>query len=239
MRCHEASFKLSQLMDEELTPFEEQRLRRHLERCASCRTHLQRLEAVREIISLPVSLPDTSSIRMKQRLRSRYERRWSDTPLEFWSGLRAMVRDLDRRAAALRVSAIPLSLGLLLLFVSQLPSLHFQAWTFPVYETKESNLATTGSRPPVLVQVMQSNQSVNELMDAAWKIPYEDSFSVVAEIMPEGNAEIGDVLEYPKTMELLDAVDLTLRESRINTTFEDAGLFLIYSFQKVDVYEGL
>ena len=91
----------------------------------------------------------------------------------------------------------------------------------------------------MLVQVLQSNASVDGLVDTAWKIPYEDSFSLIAEISPEGNVRIENILEYPKTMELLHAVDLTLRESQFEGISEMSNAFLIYSFQKVDVYEGL
>ncbi len=78
-------------------------------------------------------------------------------------------------------------------------------------------------------------------MSAVWKMPFEDSLSLVAAITPEGSAEIGDVLEYPKSQELLRAIALTLRSSQ----FQTAGAhrldhpFVIYSFQKVDVYEEL
>ena len=148
------------------------------------------------------------------------------------------LRDLDRQAVLCRLSALPVSVVVLFMLASQLPRLPVQHWTFPVY-TSESVSPTTSSRPPVLVQVLQSNERISELMDTAWRIPYEDSFSLVAEISPEGNAQIGNVLEYPKTMELLHAVELTLQESQFEGTSEMSNAFLIYSFQKVDVYEGL
>ena len=73
-------------------------------------------------------------------------------------------------------------------------------------------------------------------MDTAWKIPYEDSLSLVAEITPEGYAQIDDILEYPKNQELLEAVDLTLRCTQFETRHHLSRPFVIYSFQKIDVY---
>jgi hypothetical protein len=62
----------------------------------------------------------------------------------------------------------------------------------------------------------------------------------VAKITPDGSAEIGDVLEYPKSPDLLEAVELTLRGGQFQTVraqnLDDT--FVIYSFQKVDVYEN-
>ena len=77
-------------------------------------------------------------------------------------------------------------------------------------------------------------------MTAVWKIPFEDSLSLVAKITPDGSAEIGDVLEYPKSPDLLEAVELTLSGGQFQTVnaqnLDDT--FVIYSFQKVDVYEN-
>ncbi len=77
-------------------------------------------------------------------------------------------------------------------------------------------------------------------MSAVWKIPFEDSLSLVATITPEGSAKIGDVLEYPKSPDLLEAVELTLSGGQFQTenaqNLDDS--FVIYSFQKVDVYEN-
>ena len=159
-------------------------------------------------------------------------------PVHFLRKFLTTLRDMDPQSALCRLSAFPVSLGFLFVLASQLPRLPVQHWTFPVYAS-DLDSPTTSSRPPVLVQVLQSNQRINELLDTAWRIPYEDSFSLVAEISPEGNARIGNILEYPKTMELLYAVDLTLQESQFEGTSEMSNAFMIYSFQKVDVYEGL
>ena len=82
---------------------------------------------------------------------------------------------------------------------------------------------------------------LDDLMNAVWKMPFEDSLSLVAEIGPEGFVQIGSVLEYPRSPMLLDAVDLTLRGSRfeIAASHDLDSPFMIYSFQKVDVYSGL
>ena len=65
------------------------------------------------------------------------------------------------------------------------------------------------------------------------------SLSLVAEITPEGFAKIGDILEYPKSQDLLKAVGLTLSGGQFQAASAQNldQSFVIYSFQKVDVYE--
>ena len=238
MYCHEVSQKLSQFVDGEMSRFEARVVQRHLEDCPLCDRHLNELQLIRGALSSPVYLPEGSRKRMRHTLITRARRRWSGYPSIFLRNFLATLRHLDRQSALCRLSAFPVSLVFLFVLASQLPRLPVQHWTFPVYAS-DLNSPTTSSRPPVLVQGFQSNASINELMDTAWRIPYEDSFSLVAEISPEGNAQIGNVLEYPKTMELLNAVGLTLQESQFEGTSEMSNAFFVYSFQKVDVYEGL
>ncbi len=238
MYCQEVSEKLNQFVDGELSPLEALVVQRHLGDCPQCDRHLSELQLVGRALSLPVYLPEGSRKRMRHALLTRTRRRWSDYPSVLLGQFRTALRDLDRQSALCRLSALPVSFVLLFVLASQLPPLPVQQWTFPVHAA-ELDSPSTSSRPPVLVEVLQSNKSVDELVDTAWKIPYEDSFSLIAEISPEGNARIENILEYPKTMELLHAVDLTLRESQFGGISEMPNAFLIYSFQKVDVYEGL
>ena len=238
MYCQEVNAKLTQFVDGELSAFEERVVQRHVGDCPKCDRHLKEIELVRRALSSQVYLPEGSRKRMRRALLTWTRRRWSDYPSVFLGKFLTTLRDLDRRSALCRLSALPVSFTFLCLLASQLPRLPVQQWTFPVYAA-ESHSPATSSRPPVLVQVLQSNASVDGLVDTAWKIPYEDSFSLIAEISPEGNARIENILEYPKTMELLHAVDLTLRESQFEGISEMSNAFLIYSFQKVDVYEGL
>ena len=238
MYCQEVSQKLNQFVDGEMSPFEARVVERHLHDCPLCDRHLSELQLIRGALSSPVYLPEGSRKRMRHTLITRAHRRWSDYPSIFLRKFLTTLRDMDPQSALCRLSAFPVSLGFLFVLASQLPRLPVQHWTFPVYAS-DLDSPTTSSRPPVLVQVLQSNQRINELLDTAWRIPYEDSFSLVAEISPEGNARIGNILEYPKTMELLYAVDLTLQESQFEGTSEMSNAFMIYSFQKVDVYEGL
>ena len=238
MYCQEVSQKLNQFVDGERSPFEAGIVQRHLDECPLCDRHLDELQLIRGALSSPVYLPEGSRKRMRHVLITRAHRRWSDYPSIFLGRLLTTLRDLYRPSALCRLAAIPVSLVFFLALASQLPRPPVQHWTFPVHAS-ELDSPTTSARPPVLVQVLQSNERIDELMNTAWRIPYEDSFSLVAEISPEGNAQIGNILEYPKTMELLNAVGLTLRESQFEGTSEMSNAFLIYSFQKVDVYEGL
>jgi hypothetical protein len=74
-------------------------------------------------------------------------------------------------------------------------------------------------------------------MDAAFRLPYEDSLSLVAEITPEGHARIGGVLEYPKSDELFNAADLALRSTQFVADYPRSRPCVIFSFQKIDVWE--
>jgi hypothetical protein len=87
------------------------------------------------------------------------------------------------------------------------------------------------------VQARQQKEDLNGLVDAAWRLPYEDSLSLVAEIGPAGFAEIDSILEYPKSSELLNAVNLSLRRSHFERTGGMGNSLLIFSFQKIDVYD--
>ncbi len=238
MYCQEVNEKLNQFVDGELSAFETRVVERHVGDCPRCERHLMELQLVRRALSSPVHLRDASRNRMRQALLGWTRRRWSDYPADFFGNFLSALRDLDRPAALCRLSALPISFFFLSVLASQLPRLPVQQWTFPVYAS-ESDSSTTSGRPPVLVQVLQSNARVDQLVDTAWKIPYEDSFSLIAGISPEGNVRIENILEYPKTMKLLDAVDLTLQETRFDGISKMSNAFLIYSFQKVDVYEGL
>ena len=74
------------------------------------------------------------------------------------------------------------------------------------------------SRPVIAqVSVHYPGTEFEDLMTAVWKIPFEDSLSLVAKITPDGSAKIGDVLEYPKSPDLLEAVELTLSGGQFQT----------------------
>ena len=87
------------------------------------------------------------------------------------------------------------------------------------------------------VEVVQDRSELLDLVDTAWRLPYEDSLVLVAEIKPEGHAEIDSVLKSPRSYALLDAVGTTLRGSQFKEVGKLASPFFIYSFQKIDVYE--
>ncbi len=95
---------------------------------------------------------------------------------------------------------------------------------------------------PVIAQVSVRYQGTEfeDLMTTVWKIPFEDRLSLVAKITADGSAQIGDVLEYPKSPDLLEAVELTLRGGQFQTVSAQNSdvSFVIYSFQKIDVYEN-
>ncbi len=127
-------------------------------------------------------------------------------------------------------------LSILLLVLMHFSPLSMQGMTYPVLNRLGS--PSSGFEQLVITHppVRQQQGPLDGLMDTAWKIPYEDSLSLVAEITPEGYAQIDDILEYPKNQELLEAVDLTLRCTQFETRHHLSRPFVIYSFQKIDVY---
>ena len=103
-----------------------------------------------------------------------------------------------------------------------------QGWTTST-EVNSSSTKTYATR--------QGQTKFKNLMETAWRLPYEDSLSLVAEITEEGHAEIGNVLEYPKSRELFDAVDLALRSSQFVASDSSLRPCVIFSFQKIDVWD--
>ncbi|MFQ5739504.1 MAG: anti-sigma factor family protein [Acidobacteriota bacterium] len=236
MNCRDFRCKVDDLLDRELSPRETLVLEEHVRSCRDCARIHHELETVKSILATPVYIPEISQQRLWRRLRVSLNQGWRVRLFEVWKSLLASCRQLDGTVLWSKLSAIPLTVGGFVLLMSQFTQLPMREWTYPVFLTSQPSSSGVLSRP-LMVQVRQTDNQISELMDTAWRIPYEDSLSLVAEIQPGGYAEIGDILEYPKSPKLLDAVGLSLRNSR----FEVAGLpssFVIYSFQKVDVYEA-
>ena len=129
-----------------------------------------------------------------------------------------------------------MTLAFFAVLITQFPVLRFDRVKFPAISmqgwTEAADLQPVATRK---FATRQGQTRFRELMDIAWRLPYEDSLSLVAEITPEGNARIGGVLEYPKSNELLNAADLALRTSQFVAS--DANTRFIFSFQKIDVWE--
>jgi len=235
MSCQQAKQSLHEYMDGELRGQETLSVRAHLEVCDECRRHLDELLLIQGALAIPVSLPGPSQQQILGRIAARSQRGWLAPLAELLDYSWTYWRDLDKNVVRAKLVAVPLSLMFFFMIAGQFPERAMQAWTYSVFHRSE--VSQSGDRP-VMIEVFQPSREINDLVDAAWRIPYEDSLSLVAEIDPFGGASIGDILEYPKNLELLEKVGRTLEQARFDFGEAVPESFIIYSFQKIDVHEG-
>ncbi len=235
MRCQVFQTQIHEFLDGELPPREMSRMEEHRVRCESCRLDYQRLVLVREAVRTRATMPSAAVELVRQRLE-RGEERWAGLR-DAADRLRTYWRDLDGRFVWSKVSAVPVTLcffALLLVHFSpaRLERLEMLAFT--------SHPADRHSVPFVRsVRMRQTREDIQILMDVAWRLPFEDSLSVVAEIRPDGLVQIDSVLEYPRSHALLTAVDGALRRSRFDRGPNTGNRLVIFSFQKIDVYDEI
>ena len=148
-------------------------------------------------------------------------------------------RNLEPGSLWARASALPISAVFLSLLFGTLAPIRVERLAYMIVSTPPWTVENSGIPVVLNVDVVQRSGELADLVDTAWRLPYEDSLSLVAEIKPEGHAEIGNVLEFPRSSALMDAVGSTLRESQFQEVGGLANPFVIYSFQKIDVYEPL
>ncbi len=237
MNCEETAREFDAWWDGELTGRQAREVELHLEGCAPCARRRREMEALQEFLQENQRMPEALAAGVWRSVRPGGR---SNPWRRYLSRTVHTARDLlriERRTLTAKLAAAPVTLLLFLLVSGQFSGAVWQPWSYPLVEVSDD----MARRPaePVMVQVLHSKQELRSLVEVAWKLPYEDSLSVVAGIQPEGNARIESVLESPRSPELLEAVDWALRHSK----FEQAGLHgesaVIYSFQKIDVYGGL
>lgn len=236
MKCKEFNRKIHEFIDACLPANEMALMEAHRGVCRACSERFQDFLFVRRVIAEKVVLPEVSarSILAKSLEGNRF------FLFNWFSQLRTRVvdywRGFEPRVFVARASALPISILFLVFLFGNLAPIRVERLAYLVVSTP---LWTTESSavPVVLnVQVVQRRGELSDLIDTAWRLPYEDSLAVVAEIKPEGHAEINSILEFPKSYALLNAVGSTLRESRFEKVGQLASPFVIYSFQKIDVY---
>ena len=236
MTCQELRQQIHDFLDGELPPRDFAAFNEHVKQCAGCQRYQDEFSWLKNALSVE-RLSQSAQEMLWKRVRLRVERNWKTRILELGDLLRTCWRDLDRGVLWSKLTAAPVTLVVFAMILTQLGqgSLH----EYPMLAT----LAPTSSplSRPVITQVSVQYQGTEfeDLMTAVWKIPFEDSLSLVAKLTPEGSAKIGDVLEYPKSPDLLEAVELTLSGGQFQTVTAQNldDTFVIYSFQKVDVYE--
>ena len=237
MNCDKFRQRIHEFLDGELSPRDFSAFREHLENCEACR---QRHDEFLWVKQLPFQrLSPTLHKQLWKGVHASVTETWWDSSVHLWDSCRTFWRDLDRLMVWSRVAAVPVTLAFFVAIIMQFEPLHLQQWTYPMMATVSPASSSTTASTTTQVPVRYRSDQLDDLMNTVWKMPFEDSLSLVAEIGPEGFAQIENVLEYPRSATLLHAVDLTLRGSRfeIATSHSLDSPFMIYSFQKVDVYE--
>ena len=237
MTCQELRQQIHDFLDGELPPREFAAFNEHVKQCAGCQRYQNEFSWLKNALSVE-RLSQSAQEMLWKRVRLRVERNWKTRILELGDLLRTCWRDLDRGVLWSKLTAAPVTLVVFAMILTQFGQdrLH----EYPMLAT----LAPTSSplsRPAITqVSVQYQGTEFEDLMTAVWKIPFEDSLSLVAKLTPEGSAKIGDILEYPKSPDLLEAVELTLSGGQFQTVRAQKldDTFVIYSFQKVDVYEN-
>jgi len=191
------------------------------------------------MLSAKVKLTDPSSARLLRKIRRR--KAWWEprkTLQQLGRDCRTFWRDMSVVSFKSRLAALPLTLCFFVVLIGQFPVVKLDSAKFPVLSMQ--GWTTPTAVQPSLIKTYATRQGQTKfknLMETAWRLPYEDSLSLVAEINEEGYAEIGDVLEYPKSQELFDAVDHALRNSQFVASDTRSRSRVIFSFQKIDVWD--
>lgn len=236
MNCQNLREKLHDFLDEELACTEMAAFERHLEHCAQCRRLRDEVGLIQEALYIESRLSTVAEEQLWHRIQTRLPRSVKTRLREVWKRGSAFWQDLDRRIVWSKLMALPVACGLFALILLDFSTLPMEKVTYPVLNLLPPPSSGFEQLVVTPLTVRQNGAQINGLMSTAWKMPYEDSLSLLVEITPEGHAEIDDILEYPKNRELLHAVGLTLRRAQFESAPELIEPFVIYSFQKIDVY---
>lgn len=233
MTCRHFIENVHDFLDARLSAREMASFSEHMEDCDRCRLIYHQYVSIQKAVAERTCLPAPSSQVMLERLRPRnWESLLTDLGDQIWT----WARDLDRGLLYVRASAAPFALGLFLFLLIQFAPADTQRLAFMAMEPQ---FAAHHSVPRVLnVEVRQNQPEFDAMVRTAWRLPYEDSLSLLAEVQPEGHLKVEGVLEYPKSDALLSAVHAALNTSYLERANGLSNSLLIFSFQKIDVYEN-
>lgn len=236
MKCQRVKDRLHEYLDYRLRPAEMAEVGRHLQDCAGCQQRYEELSWLRGLLAGRERMPEVAEEQLWKRLQQRVHWSFPSWCLETWDRVRTFWRDLDRELVWSKITAVPITLTFFFMILFQFSPVQIQELTYQTVWVPRVSMKSLEEPLIRQVSVRQQRTGLDGLMDTAWRIPFEDQLSLVAEVTPEGHAEIENVLEYPKSHDLLKAVDHSLRQSefQVPSFFRP---FVIYSFQKIDVYE--
>jgi len=236
MRCAEFQNKVHEFMDLRLGARQMNDMDRHMAGCPACETLYRQFTLLRKSLAAKHTLPQASADALLLRIRRDHEKSLLDRARERIGDLAAAWRDIDWRFVWSKATAVPLTLCFFAAILMQFIPIRVEKMTAVLVSSQEMRPGQPAHHLLRSVEMRQDRSRFEVLIDTAWRLPYEDSLSLVVEITSDGSAEIGDVLEYPKSYALLDAVDSALKQSRFETGDLENPV-LIYSFLKIDVYD--
>jgi hypothetical protein len=232
MTCREFIDNVHDLLDSRLQGREASSLVAHMEGCSRCRRIYAQYVQLQHLVSERAHLPGASSRLILRRLQRRTWRGFLGSVLDrAWT----WARDFDRRLLYLRATTAPFALGFFLFLLVQFAPADTERLA---YMAIEPQLARHNLPRVLNVEVRQNQPEFDAMLTAAWRLPYEDSLSLIAEVQPEGRLKVEGVLEYPKSDALLNAAHAALNTSYLEQSGNLSNSLLIFSFQKIDVYEN-
>jgi len=208
----------------------------HLDRCPDCRGLYSEFLMIRKTLASRITMPEAHSQHIWKQVQRRRNRNLGMVAAQLWDALYTLWRDTDRKYIWSKLTATPVTFLFFALIFSHFAPGEIQPSNFYVFSLEDWPESNRDVFIVESVEVEQNRSQIRDLVEAAWKLPYEDSLSLIAEITPEGHARIGDILVYPKSDDLLQAVNLTLQNARFDRSPRVPRQFLIYSFQKIDVW---
>jgi hypothetical protein len=238
MRCIDFRKRIHDFVDRQLDARTMSGMDVHRSNCHSCSELFDEITAIQKALSVRYSVPEYSAQRLLSRIHGRSSAGLGEKILGLWRALGTWWRDCDRSLLWSRAGAVPITLCFFVLIMLYTPPEKVEDFAFLIVSAQKE-AAGEQLRAPLMINLRTQPNRDNFLgvVEAAWRLPYEDSLSLVAEITPEGRLEPGDVLEYPKSDALLNAVDHALRRSRFERGEHFTFRLVIFSFQKIDVYE--
>lgn len=236
MRCQKFRDSIHDYLDMQLSVREMTAVQLHLDQCPDCRELHEEYLFVRKALATRITIPDASSQHIWKEARKRRTRSLKSVVDHWWDSLYTLWRDTDRKYIWSKLSATPVTFLFFALLFGHFAPGEIQPSNFYVFSLEDWPESNREVLTVQAVEVEQNRSQLRNLVEAAWKLPYEDSLSLIAEITPEGNARIGDILVHPKSNDLLNAVDLALQNARFDSSPRVPRQFVIYSFQKIDVW---
>lgn len=236
MRCQKFRDLIHDYLDMQLSVQEMTAIQSHLDRCPGCLKLYEEFLTIRKTLASRITMPEACSQHIWKEVQHSRQRNLRMVAAQWWDALYTLWRDTDRKYIWSKLSATPVTFLFFALIFGHFAPGEIQPSNFYVFSLEDWPESNRDVLTVQSVEVEQNRSQIRNLVEAAWKLPYEDSLSLIAEITPEGNARIGDILVHPKSNDLLQAVNLTLQNARFDRSPRVPRQYLIYSFQKIDVW---